>query len=99
MMKFTIPMAGFIFACTCLGAQAQMILDISKVTCDQFVTYKITNPNNIALWLAGYYNGKRSDTIVDTLGLSENIRKLQEYCLTHMEIPLMQAAETVYGVK
>ena len=43
-------------------AHAQVMLDLSKVTCDQWAGYKITNPQNIALWLSGYYNGKRGNT-------------------------------------
>jgi hypothetical protein len=32
-------------------AHAQVTLDMAKVTCDQWSGYKITNPQNIALWL------------------------------------------------
>jgi acid stress chaperone HdeB len=33
---------------------AQVSLDVSKITCDQFSRYTITDPKNIALWLSGY---------------------------------------------
>ena len=36
-------------------ARAQVMVDVSKITCDQFVTYKIVNPEYLAIWLSGYY--------------------------------------------
>ena len=42
---------------------AQVMLDLSKVTCDQWAGYKITNPQNIALWISGYFNGARGNTV------------------------------------
>jgi hypothetical protein len=32
------------------SAQAQVIVDVSKITCDQYVHAKITTPNLIAAW-------------------------------------------------
>jgi hypothetical protein len=46
-------------------AQAQVIVDVSKITCDQYVHAKITTPNLIAAWLSGYYNAKRNNKIID----------------------------------
>jgi hypothetical protein len=76
-------------------ARAQLTLDVSKVTCDQFVGYKITDPQNIAIWLNGYYNGQRGNTIVDMQGLSAHIKKLQDFCFRNPAILVMQATETL----
>jgi hypothetical protein len=81
------------------AAQAQLTLDVSKITCDQWVGYKITNPHNIALWLSGYYNAKRGNTVIDPQQLDENARKLQDYCLIHKQTPVMNAVEAVFDVK
>jgi acid stress chaperone HdeB len=80
-------------------ARAQVTLDLSKVTCDQYVGYKITDPQNIAIWLSGYYNGKRGNTIVDTQGFNVNTKKLRDFCLRNPATPVMQATETLFGVK
>ena len=88
--------------CVLLGgpaAQAQVSLDVSKITCDQFTGYKVTNPRNIALWLSGYYNGKRGNTVIDTQGLDANARKLQDYCLLNPSVPVMQATETLFRIE
>jgi len=78
-------------------AHAQVMLDLSKVTCDQWAGYKITNPQNIALWLSGYHNGKRGNTIIDTQGLAAETQKVRDFCITNPQMPVMQAVEKVIG--
>jgi acid stress chaperone HdeB len=73
MTKSLLAVPGLIFTLVAVPAQAQVMLDISKVTCDQFAGYKITDPQNIAVWLSGYYNGKRGNTVIDTQALAEKL--------------------------
>ena len=77
------------------AATAQVSLDVSKITCWQFVTYKITNPQFIAIWVSGYYHGKDGDTVVDPPAVVANAKKMQEYCTKNPDVPFMQAVETV----
>jgi acid stress chaperone HdeB len=79
------------------AARAQVMLDVSKITCDQFAGYKITNPQNIAIWLSGYYNGKRGNTVFDIQKLLADTKTLERYCLQNPQAPVMNAAETVFG--
>jgi acid stress chaperone HdeB len=98
MTKSLFVASGLIFIpVAVLTAQAQVTLDVSKITCDQFVGYKVTNPQNIAIWLNGYYSGKRGSTIVDTQGLAGNARELQNYCIRNPQVPVMQAVDTLFG--
>ena len=76
-------------------ARAQVMLDLSKITCDQWSGYKITNPQNIALWLSGYYNGKRNNTVLDTQALNAHVDKLRDFCIVNPDVPVMQAVEKV----
>jgi hypothetical protein len=78
-------------------AQAQVTLDISKVTCDQYNAYKVTNPQNIAIWLNGYYHGKRGDVTLETQRLVENARKLRDYCRRNREALVLEAVETLFA--
>ena len=73
------------------------MLDVAKITCEQFTGYKITNPQNIAMWLSGYYNGKRGNTILDAQGLNANVKNLEGYCIKNPKTLVMQAVETVLG--
>jgi acid stress chaperone HdeB len=79
------------------SAQAQVTLDVSKVTCEQYNAHKITNPQNIAIWVNGYYHGKRGDVTLQTQGLVENARKLRDYCRRNPQTLVMQAVETLFA--
>jgi hypothetical protein len=77
---------------------AQVSVDISKISCDQFNLYKVTDPRNIAIWLSGYFNGKRNNTVIDTQVFNQNYEKLRTYCVSNPSTPVMQAVETLFGV-
>jgi acid stress chaperone HdeB len=79
------------------AARAQVTLEVSKITCEQYNAYKITNPQNIAIWVNGYYHGKRGDVTLDTQGLVENARKLRDYCRRNPQTLVMQAVETLFA--
>lgn len=76
-------------------AHAQVTLDLAKVTCDQWAGYKITNPQNIALWISGYFNGARGNTVIDTQRLNEDTQRVRDFCITNPQVPIMQAVEKV----
>jgi hypothetical protein len=78
-------------------AQAQVMLDLSKVTCDQFIKYKVADPKLIAVWLGGYFHGKRGDTMVDTQRLNADADAVEKYCFKNPEAPLMPSVEAVIG--
>ena len=96
MRTITTIMLGFAFACAAsTPGRAQVSLDVDKVTCWQFVTYKVTSPQNIAIWVSGYFHGKRGETTIDTQELVAKAAKMQEFCSKNPDVPLMQAVETV----
>ena len=43
------------------GLHAQVTLDVTKITCGQFVAYKITNPDFLSVWVSGRRNGHWKD--------------------------------------
>lgn len=78
---------------TVCGSHAQVIVDVTKITCQQFVAYKIANPEKIAIWMDGYQNGTRGNTRVDTLGLESKLQKVRDYCLVNPDERLFPAIE------
>src|SRR5471030_1705981 len=79
------------------AAQGQVTIDVAKISCEQFRGYAITDPNNIALWLSGYYNGQRNNTIIKVESFKENLEKEKDYCITHPTVTVMQAVSAVLG--
>jgi hypothetical protein len=78
-------------------ANAQVAIDVTKINCQQFATYKVAHPDRLAIWLDGYFHGKRGDLSVDTQELDASTDKLKQYCLKNPEVLLMQAVEALFG--
>ena len=98
MMKLKIDVLSLIILGILIStAQAQVTIDVSKITCEQFRSYAITDPNNIALWLSGYYNGRRNNTIIKVESFKENLGKVKDYCITNPTVTVMQAVEVLLG--
>jgi acid stress chaperone HdeB len=97
MSKPMLAACGLVLALVAVPlAQAQITIDMSKITCEQFLGYKIINPNDIALWLSGYYNAQRGNTIIDSETLAAQKRELQDYCLQNPKVPVMQAIDKLF---
>ena len=81
------------------SAPAQVTVDMAKITCNQLTLEKITEPQNIALWLSGYYHARRNNTLVETQQLAANAQKIKQYCLHKPDLTVMQAVEAVFAPK
>jgi acid stress chaperone HdeB len=100
-MNSKLIVLGLMAACLATSGQAQVTLDASKITCEQFVFSKIAPVRSVALWVSGYYSGKRSNSIIDLQAFEENAVKLENFCKQqkNLKLPLMQAVEQVLGNK
>jgi acid stress chaperone HdeB len=77
------------------AAHAQVSIDVSKITCGQM--RNVANPVAVALWLNGYYAGKRNDNTIDVIALDRNAEKVSEYCVSKPDVTLMKAVEATLG--
>jgi hypothetical protein len=88
---------------TALGpatVQAQVVIDVAKITCGQYVRAKIATPDNIAIWLSGYYHGQRGSQTLDLQTLQDNVNKIRDYCIVqdNSNVPVVKAVEKLMGV-
>ena len=98
MPRTAVVVSGLMFALAAApAARAQVTLDVAKITCDQYTGNKITSPQNIAIWLSGYYHGKRGDTTLETQALIANAKKVRDYCFRNPQTLVMDAVEKVLG--
>ena len=90
-----------IVACSTTNAQAQVTIDASKITCEQFAHSKVASIRSVATWLSGYYAGKRGNPVVDSQAFEENSAKLESFCQReqNFKLPVIQAVEQVLGKK
>jgi len=81
------------------GAQAQVTVDVAKVTCRQFLLGQMgTSTKSIANWLNGYYHGKHDNTVIEVRSMETNLNELERYCRKHHEMAVMDAAKNVLGM-
>lgn len=73
-------------------AQAQLILDMSKVRCEQLVT---ASPDAVdaAVWLSGYYNEIRRNTQLDFGQFKKNAESEIAACQKDPQNPVMKIIE------
>jgi acid stress chaperone HdeB len=73
---------------------AQVTVDISKITCEQFTV--LPRADDVATWLSGYYNGARHNSIIDMNKFEENVRNLRAACRLpdNFKRPIMQLIES-----
>jgi HdeA/HdeB family len=89
--------ALFVFA-QVTASQAQVTVDVSKITCEQFIMENPWPSKYIVLWLNGYYNGKHNNTIIEAGAMDEHEEKVDLYCNLHREMPVMDAVKNVLGL-
>ena len=91
----SVTLAFVLLASLSTGLRAQVTVDVAKVSCNQFALYKVASPETLAIWLHGYYSGKRGTTVVDIELLKANMKKLRDYCVQNPDVLLLDAVETL----
>jgi acid stress chaperone HdeB len=87
---------SMVFASIGLRAvQAQVTIDITKITCFEFLADQVTDSRTLALWLNGYVSGARGKTLIDPLSAGHS--SLIEYCQSHRDALVLDAARNVFG--
>jgi hypothetical protein len=84
-----------ILAATDVSAQT---VDLAKLSCRQFLIGDIVRRDYLALWLSGYYNGTRNDTVVTTDTVQKIADKVDTYCESNLDATLMDAIRSELGV-
>jgi hypothetical protein len=75
-------------------AHAQISVDVSKITCEQFTV--LPKADSVAVWLSGYYHGTRRDPALDVNKFEDNAKNLRAECRRpeNFKRPLMQLIES-----
>lgn len=50
---------------------------------------------DVVLWLGGYYNGKRNNTIIEPLAIKKDADQINLYCLQNRDTTVMDAVKNV----
>jgi acid stress chaperone HdeB len=78
-------------------ASYAVVIDLSLMTCQEFLGGTKDEIRIIWAWLDGYYKDKRDPPVIDTDTLVANLKKLDEYCAANPTIGLITATNRSFG--
>jgi acid stress chaperone HdeB len=76
-----------------IPARAQVIVDLSVVTCGQYMGKDRDTQDVIAAWMSGYFNAAKNQSMVDLSRFERNRKAVEKYCKTHKLETLMSAIQ------
>ena len=80
--------------------QAQETVDVAKITCEQLAMEQLASPSrDVALWLSGYYNGKRNSMTINIQTIKNDEEKVRLYCYHNLDMTILDAIKNVLGDK
>jgi acid stress chaperone HdeB len=74
-------------------ANAQVMIEMSEITCKQFAEYDGDTQDFIANWMRGYFNAKNNQTVIDSRDVKRNTDKVVRYCKKKPKSFLMEAIQ------
>jgi acid stress chaperone HdeB len=74
-------------------AKAQVVVEMSRITCGQFIDYSFDRQEVIGAWMSGFFNASQDRKILDITRYQENSKRVSDYCKKHRKEPLMSAIQ------
>jgi hypothetical protein len=97
-VKARLLLISTLFLFAQIPAQAQVTVDVSKITCEQVLLEQLAwTERDVVLWLSGYYHGKRNNTFVEPETIKKDEEKVNQYCYGHRDTTVMDAVKNVLG--
>lgn len=72
-------------------------IDLSTLTCKQFIEGSKDEIGTVLTWLDGWYKGDEDEAIIDTDVFVDNAKKFGTYCAANPTISIVNAAEKILG--
>jgi acid stress chaperone HdeB len=100
MTRFRKPFgSAFVIASVCcvsawnVPAKAQVVLEMSMVTCGQYMGQGRERQDLIAAWMSGYFNAAKNQSVLNLARFDRNRKAIEHYCKTHKPETLMSAIQ------
>ncbi len=92
MRKFAV-FAVAVMAGAAMPAKAQVVLEMSAVTCEQYLKSDPEEQATLASWMSGYFNASKNVATVDLRKAERNLKVVARYCKIHKKETLMNAVQ------
>jgi acid stress chaperone HdeB len=74
-------------------ARAQAVIDMTMITCKQYLESPRDRQDIIASWMSGYFNAARNNAVLDTSRFERNKATVTSYCKRNRAETLMSAIQ------
>lgn len=74
-------------------ASAQVMIEMSEISCKQFSEYDPETKDFIANWMRGYFSAKNNLNVIDSRYVKRNTEKVLRYCKKMPKESLMTAIQ------
>jgi HdeA/HdeB family len=78
-------------------ANAQVIIDMSAFTCDQYLAMSPAMSRDFSAWMSGWFSNRTSKRVVDILVHQRNIESVKLWCQSHPQVSVMDALQSAIG--
>ena len=93
-MKPKIHVAAMMLAAVwATQARSQVILDMSLITCKQYLASDPDRKELIASWMGGYFGASKNLYMLDFRYVERNTRVVNNYCRTRKDETLMSVVQ------
>jgi len=93
-LRYGVVAAALLIAGAYNPAKAQLILEMSALTCKIYTEAPPERQQLIAAWMSGYFNAERNMPTVDFGRFATNKKQVGKYCRGHRNANLMRAIRT-----
>lgn len=74
-----------------------VVLDLSTMSCKQFIDGGDDEIKMVLTWLDGWYKGDEDEAIIDTDIFVDNAKKFGKFCAENPSISIVNAADKILG--
>jgi len=92
-MKRKFIIAAILASAMATPASAQVMIEMSQITCKQFTEYDAETKSFIASWMSGYFSATKNLNVVEMRYVKRNTEKALAYCKKHKNDTLFKVIE------
>jgi acid stress chaperone HdeB len=96
MYQKAIAIAALLVASWAMPARAQATVDMSLISCDQFLKSSKERKEVLSSWMGGYFSAGKNLTSIDARYVVRNSQKVAKYCKTAASETLMSAVQRTW---
>jgi HdeA/HdeB family len=80
-----------------VAANAQLTIDMDKITCGQYLAMPPSQSDNFSAWMSGWFSYQNRRTFVDLALHQKNIANVKAWCQYHPQESVMSGLQKAVG--